>query len=108
MASIRRGVGPTLGDTDKGFITSRNLCAYCYKGGCAYGKSKIRERSKVVPLHTALQGRRGSGLHCSPERGAGRRTLNNSRPRDSISDFTGGRHTHRLHSAKNGVGGAEY
>ncbi len=70
--------------------SNSSLYVICYRAKLAslarlnsklvsYGKSKARVRSKVVPLHSALQGWRGSGLHCSPAMGPGRNALKNNR-----------------------------
>ena len=55
-----------------------------------HGKVKMEERSKLVPLHCAMQGRRVSGLHCSPDRSPGRTTTATKNRNFPIAILKGG------------------
>jgi hypothetical protein len=56
--------------------------------GCTHGKSNAMLRSKLVPLHCALQGRRGSGLHCSAFRKVGRSMQSSSTTEQALEVIT--------------------
>ena len=76
----------------------------------AYGNVKAALRSKVVPLQSALQGRRASGLHCSHAASTERDSTSTIHNTGAPSAMDDGRETNSARGrgcSRFGVGGAE-